>query len=281
MDFKELVKTIESLPPLSDSAILIQSLYSNGAHNVNIVRLIKIIESDVLLSANVLRMINVPAYGFYRQITSVAQAVTLFGTQTIFALIMSYAMHEKLVANLRPYGISNETFNDICHLQSTLLTQWYSKIDLRRAQFLAPLALLMEIGKLILAKVITHEARIKEFKDGLLECDNIVEYEDSLFGTSSYYVGALLFDHWNLEPLYVQMLKGLDYERDYSLKLQEYIEILDVVREAINVKEILTNESIHNASEKVMLMGLDASYFENVARRVKQTYIQNSEKRQA
>ncbi|MBU3939244.1 histidine kinase, partial [bacterium] len=110
---------------------------------------------------------------------------------------------------------------------------------------------------------------------------NMVAYEDSYFGTSSYYVGALLFDHWNLEPLYVQMLKGLDYERDYSPKLQEYIEILDVIREAINVKEILTNESIQNASKMVTLMGLDASYFESVARRVKQTYIQNSDKREA
>jgi HD-like signal output (HDOD) protein len=280
MNFQELVNTIESLPPLSDSTLLIQKLYSNGAHNVNIVRLTKIIESDVLLSANILRMINVPAYGFYRQITSVAQAVTLFGTQTIFALVVSYAMHEKLVANLRPYGITNDKFNDICHLQSTLLTQWYAKIDLKRAQFLAPLALLMEVGKLVLAKVITQEGKIKEFKDGLLKSDNMVAYEDSYFGTSSYYVGALLFDHWNLEPLYVQMLKGLDYERDYSPKLQEYIEILDVIREAINVKEILTNESIQNASKMVTLMGLDASYFESVARRVKQTYIQNSDKRE-
>jgi HD-like signal output (HDOD) protein len=280
MDFKSLVETIESLPPLSDSAVLIQKLYVDGSSNVNIARLTKIIESDVLLSANILRMINAPAYGFYRQITSIPQAVTLFGTETIFALVISYAMHEKLVANLRAYGITNETFNDVCHLQSTLLTQWYSKIDLRRAQFLAPLALFMEIGKLVLAKVVTQKAKIKEFKDGLMECKSIVEYEDSLFGTTSYYVGALLFHHWNLEPLYVQMLKGLDYERDYSPKLQEYIEILDVIREAINVKAILTNESIKNAAKMVTLMGLDASDFESVARRVKQTYIQNSEKRE-
>lgn len=279
MDFNSLVKTIESLPPLSESTVLIQSLYANGAHNVNIVRLTKIIESDVLLSANILRMINAPAYGFYRQITSVSQAVTLFGTQTIFALVMSYAMHEKLVANLRPYGITNDKFNDICHLQNTLTLQWYSKVDIRRAQFLAPLALFMEIGKLVLAKVVTQEAKIKEFKDGLLVCNDMVEYEDSFFGTSSYYVCALLFDHWNLEPLYVQMLKGLDYERDYSEKLQEYIEILDVIRTAINVKEILTNESIQKASNMVSLMGLDEHYFESVARRVKLTYIQNLEKR--
>ncbi|MDD2789242.1 MAG: HDOD domain-containing protein [Sulfurimonas sp.] len=279
MDFKSLVDTIESLPPLSESAVLIRRLYAGGANNVNITRLRNIIEADVLLSANILKMINAPAYGFYRQITSIHQAITLFGTQIIYALVISYAMHEKLVANLRPYNITNEVFNDICHLQSTLLTQWYATIDLKRAQFLAPLALMMEIGKLILAKVITHEGKIKDFKDGLAFCADIVNYEDSFCGTSSYYLSALLFDHWNMEPLYVQMLKGLDYERDYSEKLQEYIEILDVVRTAINVKEILTNESIHKASHMVTLMGLDAHYFESVAKRIKQTYIQNSQTR--
>ncbi|MDD2904920.1 MAG: HDOD domain-containing protein [Sulfurimonas sp.] len=279
MDFKSLVNTIETLPPLSESAVLIQRLYAEGAHNVNVVRLIKIIESDVLLSANVLKMINAPAYGFYRQITSVSQAVTLFGTQTIYALVIRYAMHEKLVANLRAYNISNDLFNDICHLQSALLTQWYSKTDIKRAQFLAPLALLMEIGKLILAKVVTQEGKIKEFKEGLAFCTDIVTYEDSVCGTSSYYLSALLFDHWDMEPLYVQMLKGLDYERDYSEKLQEYIEILDVIRTAINVKEILSVESIQKASHLVSLMGLDEHYFESVAKRIKQTYLQNSDKR--
>ena len=276
MDFKSLVETLESLPPLSDSTLLIQRLYAEGAQNVSIERLKIIIESDVLLSTNILKVINAPAYGFSRKITSISQAITLFGTQIIYTLVMHYAMQEKIVANLRAYNITNEKFNDICHLQSALVMQWYTNVDKKRAQFIAPLALMMEIGKLILAKQITLEGRIKEFKDGLVLCENIVIYEDSFSETSSYFLSALLFDHWNLEPLYVQILKGLDYERQYADKLKEYIEILDVVRTAINVKEMLTDASIKKASDMVALMKLDIHQFQSAAQRVKQTYVQNS-----
>ena len=64
MDYETLIKTIDSLPPLSDTAVLIQKLYAEGAENVDIIKLVRIIESDALLAANILKMINAPFYGF-------------------------------------------------------------------------------------------------------------------------------------------------------------------------------------------------------------------------
>ena len=92
MDYEALVKTIESLPPLSDTTVLIQKLYAEGAENVDIIKLVRIIESDALLTANILKMINAPIYGFSTKIASVAQAVSLFGTHTVYGLVLSYAM---------------------------------------------------------------------------------------------------------------------------------------------------------------------------------------------
>jgi len=279
MTFENIVKHIESLPPLSDSAILIEKLYAEGAENVDIIKLVRIIESDALLTANILKMINAPFYGFSKKIASVAQAVSLFGTEIVYGLVMSYALHEKLVANLSPYGVSSEKFNDICHLQSNLMTQWYSKVDLRHSQFLAPLALIMESGKLILANEIGSSDYTREFKKGLKECKKVEDYEDELVGTTSYYISGMLFEHWNLEPLYVHMLKNLDYqEEELTFKMEYYIRTLNVVRTAVNVKEILSDESIANACKLVEEMQLDAEYFEHVARRIKATYIKTLDK---
>ena len=181
MNLNSIVETIDSLPPLSNSTLFVQQLYAEGAENVDIIKLVRIIESDAALSANILKMINAPSYGFSRKIASVSQAVTLFGTEIIYGLVMKYSIIEALAADTSSYRISSEKFNDICHLQSTLMMQWYSKIDLRHAQFLSPLALIMEIGKLVLAKVLIDAGSQEEFKTGLRKSGNILNYEYSFF----------------------------------------------------------------------------------------------------
>ena len=273
MDYETLIKTIDSLPPLSDTAVLIQKLYAEGAENVDIIKLVRIIESDALLTANILKMINAPFYGFSRKIASVSQAVALFGTHTVYGLVINYTMAQKIKAKTQAYNITPTEFNDMCHIQSHLMMQWYSKIDLRHAQFLAPLALIMESGKLVLAQEIGNSAYTVEFKKGLKDCENIEKYEYDLFTTTSYYISGLLFEHWNLEPLYVKMLKNLDIEEEtISGKMEYYIDTLDVIRTAVNVKEFLTEESIEKASLIVEDMKLDHVHFENVARRIKLAY---------
>ena len=273
MDYEALVKTIESLPPLSDTAVLIQKLYAEGAENVDIIKLVRIIESDALLTANILKMINAPIYGFSTKIASVAQAVSLFGTHTVYGLVLSYAMSEKIKAKTQAYNLSPSEFNDMCHIQSHLMMQWYSKIDLRHAQFLAPLALIMESGKLVLAAEIAKSAYTLEFKQGLKDCETIENYEYDLIGTTSYHLSGLLFEHWNLEPLYVTMLKNLDIEDEYiSGKMEYYIDTLDVIRTAVNVKNFLTDESIAKASLIVSDMDLDHVHFEKIAHRIKAAY---------
>lgn len=270
MKFENLVNKIESLPPLSNVAMHIQELYAAGSDNVNIMKLVKLIESDALLTANILRMINAPIYGFTRKIASIAQAVSLFGVQKIYGLVINYSIQEKVNLIDKIYGLTSAEFNEMCQLQSSLMMQWYSKVDLRHAQFLAPLALIMESGKLIL----TDEVG-KDFKKKIEEYDSIEQFEHQSVGTTSYFISALLFEHWNLEPLYVDMLKGLDFEIEVDSQMEFYIDTLDVVRTAINVRDILTEDSINDASAIVKDMGLNTDLFEKIAHRMKENYIKN------
>jgi len=270
MDFKAIVADINELPPLSDIARVVHSLYEDGAENVNILKLVKAIESDAVLSANILHMINAPYYGFSRKIASVSQAVTLFGTNLIYGLVLNYAIHSTVKANVRPYGLSNDRFNAICHMQSALMSQWYSKIDLHHAQYLTPLALIMESGKLVVSREVVKAGKIKEFAEGIKNAETTTSYEHEVFGSSSYYVSGLLFEHWNMEPLYVDILKGLDYEHPSASQVDTYITSLDVVRTAVNVKEVFTDSSIQKAAEMVEEMGLWVDDFIKVAKRIKE-----------
>lgn len=276
MTFEDIVNHIESLPPLSHSAMKIRDLYLEGAENVNVIKLIRLIESDATLAANVLKFVNAPKYGFAKKISSVSQAITLLGTEVVYGIVVEKAMQEHLGVDVSAYGITNIQFNDICHLQSSLVIQWYSVINIRDAHFLSPLALIMELGKLIIAKELSESSYTTMFRRGLATVSSIEEYEYDLFETTSYYISALLFEHWGLDPLFVDILKIMDFEpEEKEDKLEHYRDILDVARTAVNVKGILTHKSIEAAAKKVREMGLSDATFLHVANRMKRMYEQS------
>ena len=277
MTYESLVKNIDSLPPLSNAIFLIQQLYADDMATIDIHKLIKIIESDAILTANILKIINSSYYGFYTRITSVSQAVNLFGSQKIYGFIIHYAVQEKIKADTTVFGVNSSEFNKICHLQSSLVREWYFEIDERKARFLIPLAFIMESGKLVLAQEITKSNYANEFKHGYKDSEDVVEYEKSLLDTTSYYLSGVLFEHWKLDKQYVQILKGLDFDDpNRSLKIQNYIDIINVIKTAINMKEVLTKKSVLNACRIIQKMGLDPKKFVKKALYLKQNYIANT-----
>ena len=276
MDFRSIVSRVDTLPPLSDTTKIVQDLYENGAENVNIDKLVMAIESDASLTVNILKMINTPFYGFSRDIVSIRQAVTLFGTQVLYGIVVNFSIRFAVKANLRPYGITTEEFNDICQLQSTLMDRWYSTINKQHAQYLSSLALIMESGKLIVSQEVVNSGKIKEFLKGFRDSEDLAVYENEQFGTTSYFVSGLLFEHWRLDPMYVSLLKGLDYEEDSMHKILHFIDTLDVIRTAINVKEVLTQESIQEAAKIVKYLNLDVDSFIKIAQDLKISYYKGS-----
>ncbi len=270
MTFEDITNSIESLPPLSDAILEIQNMYVKGSENIKISELVRVIESDAMLVANILKMANAPMYGFSGKISSVSQAVTLFGIMQIRSFVMSHAVDDNIKADMQVYNISNERFNDMCNLQSALVLQWYSKINLSDTNIVAPLALIMESGKLILAHEIKNSNYSHEFKVGIKECSDVSQYESDLVDITSYGLSALLFKHWNLESTYTKVLENKEIS---DKKVILYRDILDVVTTAINVKEMLTKKSAVKACKKVKKMGLDIDWFVKSCLRVKTAYI--------
>lgn len=276
MDFQKIVTQIDALPPLSDVAQEMREIYAQTQDEINITQLARAIASDAALSANVLKAVNAPYYGFSKKITSVLQAITLFGTQMIYAIVMKFAMEKALVANLRPYGISASQLNEISHLQSRLVMQWYSTIELNVAQDIASLALMMESGKLVVAKEVVKSGTIKTFLTALEASPSVLEHELAVFQSSSYYIAGLLFDHWNFEPLYGSVLKGLDFEvKCEHPQYDTYIKVLDVVRHAVNIRESLSTNSIKEACEVLEDYKMPTEHFVDVAKSMKK-YVKES-----
>ncbi|WP_457744478.1 HDOD domain-containing protein [Sulfurimonas sp.] len=277
MTYKDLVSNIDDMPPLSKVPMIIQGLYSRGPYDVDIKKLVKIIESDAMLTANILKTINSPFYGFSREIYCISQAVTLLGTQRVYSLVIQYSISEHLVADTTIYGFNNSQFNEMCLLQSSLMMQWYAKINLQDMSLLTSLILIMESGKIIISKELMGSDYREEYRKGFLACENIPAFEQEFLETTSYYLSALLFEHWNLNPEYITILKNIDkkesdMDEDVDAKILSYIKAVDIIRTAINLKEVLTDDSIKKAVLKINAINLDGEHFEKVAKRIRKKY---------
>lgn len=272
MSFESLVKRIDTLPPLSDSAQKILQLYAEDEDDIDIRKLTRLIENDTLLTANILAMINDPKFGFNNKITSVGQALTLFGTRIVKGFILSIVMKEHIRPSMGAYGISNEKFNDMGQLQAALLFQWYMGIDIKKAQVLVPLALIMETGKVIFAQEMGSSDYAHLFTEEIYHANNMEEVEHKYSDTTSYYIGGILFDHWHFSKRYVDIMKCLDFDDEDGEVDPIDIHILDVIRQAINIKGLLTQESIDNACALVKEYGMDEAAFMKAALRIKNAY---------
>lgn len=193
---------------------------------------------------------------------------------------MKYAVSEKIKAKTEVFGFSNERFNDICNIQSALLLQWYSKIDLNAAKFLAPLALIMETGKLIIANEVSITSYEKEFVEGFRKSKDISSYEKVLIGTTSYELSSTVFNHWHLDPSYIQILHEFNNQEHENETISRYVKILNVIVSAVNLKSILSKESVLKSCELLQEMGLDPEAFAKVALSVKRAYISELKVRQ-
>ena len=273
MNFDNIIKSIDSLAPLSNAIIDIQNLFNEGQEELDINALIGLIESDAILSLNILKMANSPMYGFSTRIASIQQAVTLFGIMQVYGFIMSYAVNENIKANTEIFGFSNERFNDICNIQSALLLQWYLKIDREGAKFLAPLALIMETGKLVIAGEVSVSSYEKEFEEGFRKSTSLTNYEQETLGVNSYDLSSQVFEHWHLEPMYINVLKEIGTDEKKNGKISEYAAVLNVVITAVNLKSILSKESVLKSCRLLKEMGLSPDDFAKVALDVKRRYI--------
>lgn len=268
MGFDSLVNYINELPPLPESVQKIQALYAED--DVEVGKLVALIESDPILTADILARVNSPLYSFSKRIISINQAVTLFGISAIRGFVLSSAMNRSLELDMRPYNVNNDEFSQVCNLQSALMFQWYMSVDIEYVKFLAPMAFLMEMGKVIIATEVNSSEYTTVFQDELKKAESIQEVEMMFTDLTSAKIGALLFKHWCFEESFILAVEYLDDIENAPEHVKVFINALNVVQKAVNVNEQLSDSSIAEAGKMVKDLDLDEERFIKTARRLQE-----------
>ena len=258
---EEILKKIKQLPPLPESAMQIEAVYQDPNSSFN--DMVKILEKDPLLTADILKAANSPLYGFSREINAISQAVGLFGMGTVRGFALASIVKKSFTLDLSPYGITNEMFSELSKRQHALITAWCMRKENKLMGILSPAAFLVEIGKVIIAQQIMISNKEEEFREALLNLQDVEEAEMQVVGTNTPEVSATIFKLWKFEDGLVDTIANCQQPnkaKDADVKAAQY---LHVVRIAIPINGVANDESIAAAKDLVKNYSLDMESFEH------------------
>lgn len=255
-----IVNSIKSLPPLPKTVVEMQRICNDPESSVN--DLIKVVEQDPMIVANLLKAANSPLYSFRREILNVAQAVSLFGMSMTRSIGLGNSVRKLLNVDMEPYGITSDRFAEISSMQAALIHEWYMKIDRAKADKLFLASFLQETGKIIIASDVIQEDLAANFKADIDTAIDIARVERSYIQETTATVTAEIFTHWNFDTEFVNMIRFSDDPEKASEDTKEYATALNIIKTIIPINSPFGEHGISFGLKKAEEAGYDVSKLE-------------------
>ena len=264
---EDILKKIKQLPPLPESAMQIEAVYQNPDSSFN--DMVKILEKDPLLTADILKAANSPLYGFSREINAISQAVGLFGMGTVRGFALASIVKKSFALDLSPYGINNDMFSALSKKQHALVTSWCIRKENKLLGVLSPAAFLVEIGKVLIAQQVIADGKQEEFLAAITELGNVEEAEKKIVGVDTPEVSSTIFKQWKFEETLVNVIGFCTKPEDADVDDRRAAAILYAVRVAVPINGVVTDESIAAAKEVIEKYDLNMEAFDSAMENIK------------
>lgn len=186
-ELKKIIMDTKTLPTLPSVINKLNSISENEKTSVQ--EMARIVSSDQVLSARILRLANSPSYGFYR-VSTISNAMILLGVNVVKSLALSSSIFEIMEKN--SIGLWEHSLG--VGVAANLIAR---KLNLPECEEIATAALLHDIGKIIIGiKCSEAEKRISEVvRDQDLYCR---EAERLVLDTDHAEIGSWLAKSWFL-----------------------------------------------------------------------------------
>jgi putative nucleotidyltransferase with HDIG domain len=186
-ELKKIIMDTKTLPTLPGVINRLNSLSENEKSSVQ--EMAKIVSSDQVLSARILRLANSPSYGFYR-VSTISNAMILLGVNVVKSLALSSSIFEIMEKN--SVGLWEHSLG--VGVAANLIAR---KLSLPECEEIATAALLHDIGKVIISlKCSEAETAIRRT---IREQDIYTrEAERQVLDTDHAEIGAWLSKSWFL-----------------------------------------------------------------------------------
>ena len=220
---------LRRLPPFPAVATKLLRLLSND--DVAVRQIVELIRADPALASELMRVVNSPLYGFPARISSIQNAVTLLGLQTVRGFALTVSMKGFLHTALRldllrriwrhslACGILCEEISAACSTSQVGDDRAYTA------------GLLHNVGRLglFVAHPRAYAEMLTEAPDG-----DILDREREVFGIDHCEAGAWLAHSWGLPPDLEVVIAG-----HHQPLRQNGWELADLVRVAVLLTDAL------------------------------------------
>lgn len=198
---QEAIAKIKTLPALP--SVLTQILHVVGDPDASALELGRLVAADQSLSAGLLRVVNSAAYGYYRKVETVPQAIVILGFYEVRNLILAAVAFRTFPAGHCEYDRTQLWRHSLVTAIAAERIVKSLRLSVESA-FVA--GLLHDLGKVVLD--VLYPDRFHECATwSHLEARPIHELERETFSIDHAGVGALLARQWDLPPALVAALE--------------------------------------------------------------------------
>lgn len=186
-DIKKIIMDTKTLPTLPGVILRLNEL--SESNRVSVQEMARIVTSDQVLAARILRLANSPSYGFYR-VSTISNAMILLGVNVVKSLALSCSFFE--IMEKDSIGLWEHSMG--VGVSANLIAR---KLGLPECEEIATAALLHDIGKVVISiKCKEAEAQIRD-----LVCRKeiyMLQAEQEVIDTDHAEIGAWLAKSWFL-----------------------------------------------------------------------------------
>lgn len=187
-EIRRIIKDTKSLPTLPGVIAKLGSMAENNSVSVH--DMARVVSSDQVLSAKVLRLVNSAFYGFSGRVSTVSNALILLGVNVVKSLAISSSIFEIMEKNV--VGLWEHSMG--VALAANVMAK---RLKLPEPEETSTAALLHDIGKVIIKIKLQQDYSNLETlisKKGLL----MIEAERELLDTDHAEIGEWLAQTWLL-----------------------------------------------------------------------------------
>jgi len=199
----EILAGIKKLPAFSSTVVRLSQLVNDSEAGPG--EFEAVVQADMALTANLLRMANSAYFGLSRRIASVREAITLLGVRRVFELGAMAAVDSVVPETLPGYGIDADAFWVHSVAVAVVAERLSKERKLATPALTFTAGLLHDVGKLVISSFLADQigelrAELASGKTSLIDC------EQKLLGADHAQIGADLGRAWNLPEDVVKVI---------------------------------------------------------------------------
>jgi putative nucleotidyltransferase with HDIG domain len=199
----EILAGIEKLPAFSTTVVRLSELVNDPETGPG--EFEAVVQPDMALTANLLRMANSAYFGLSRKIGSTREAITLLGIRRVFELGAMAAVDAVVPETLPGYGIDASVFWAHAVAVAVIAERLSKEHKLAAPTLTFTAGLLHDVGKLVISSFLAEhiEALSSELATAGM---SLVACEQKLLGADHAQIGAELGRVWNLPEEVVKVI---------------------------------------------------------------------------